>query len=246
MVGHTFEHNPAVWRLRDLVRSGELGDIHHIHTARLNLGLYQTDVNVVFDLAPHDVSILNYVLGEAPRSVEAWGSRHAHRDHEDIAYLRLNYARQSISATIHVSWLDPCKVRTVTAVGSSKMAVYDDLSPQEPIRVYDKGVVTSVGGDQTTPPMSYRYGDITSPYVESFEPLAVQDGQFVSSITSGTRPMTDGRNGLAVVKVLDAAQLSMREHRVVALAEVGSDGVSWIAPRRAGDDLVTTHHEITA
>jgi predicted dehydrogenase len=228
MVGHTFEHNPAVWRLRDLVRGGELGSIHHIHTARLNLGLYQNDVNVVFDLAPHDVSILNYVLGEAPDSVEAWGSRHAHREHEDIAYVRLNYARHSLSATIHVSWLDPCKVRTVTAVGSRKMAVYDDLSPQEPLRVYDKGVVADVGSDQTTPPMSYRYGDITSPYVESFEPLAVQDERFVQSIATGSQPLTDGRNGLAVVQVLDAAQLSMRQqHRVVELAEVTGGSPTW-------------------
>jgi predicted dehydrogenase len=220
MVGHTFEYNPAVRRLRELVCSGELGEIYHVDTARLNLGLYQSDVNVVYDLAPHDVSILNYVLGEQPVSVETWASRHAHRHHEDIAYLRLNYSDARLSANIHVSWLDPCKVRRVTAVGSRKMAVYNDMDTEERIRVYDKGVVNATSDPaDTQPPMSYRYGDITSPFVESREPLAVQDEHFAECIATGKQPTTDGHNGLAVVQVLEAAQMSLEYGRPVRVTE---------------------------
>jgi len=167
MVGHTFEHNSAVHALRELVKEGELGDLYNIDTARLNLGLYQSDVNVVFDLAPHDISIVNYLLGCSPESVQAWGACHAHRRLQDVAYLRLFYPQLTLSVNIHVSWLDPCKVRRVTVVGSRKMAVYNDLAVDERIRVYDKGVTPPVDdGDLTQPPMGYRYGDITVPYID--------------------------------------------------------------------------------
>ena len=176
MVGHTFEYNPAVWKLRELVQSRELGDVYYLDSARLNLGLYQNDVNVILDLAPHDVSIINHVLGRKPVAVQAWASRHAHQHFEDVAYLRLfyddNFDGHGLSANIHVSWLDPCKVRRVTAVGSTKMAVYDDLAADERIRVLDKGVCPPpVGDDLTQPPMSYRYGDILVPFVAPDEPL---------------------------------------------------------------------------
>src|SRR6266568_4391407 len=147
MTGHTFEYNPAVWKLRELVQSRVLGEVYYIDSARLNLGLYQSDVNVIFDLAPHDVSIINHVLGEQPVAVQAWASRHAHPRFEDVAYLRLFYEDHRLSANIHVSWLDPCKVRRVTAVGSEKMAVYDDLAAEERIRVLDKGVCPQPDGD---------------------------------------------------------------------------------------------------
>ena len=224
MTGHTFEYNPAVWKLRELVRSGTLGDVYYLDSARLNLGLYQNDVNVILDLAPHDVSIINHVLGEPPVAVQAWASRHAHPRFEDVAYLRLLYADERLSANIHVSWLDPCKVRRVTAVGSAKMAVYDDLATEERIRVLDKGVSRSVNGDDLTqPPMSYRYGDITSPYVASDEPLSLQDAHFAECVMTGTTPNTDGANGLAVVEVLEAAQLSLQLDRPVRLDELSPD-----------------------
>jgi len=227
MVGHTFEYNPAVRKLRDLVQSGELGELYYIDSARLNLGLYQNDVNVVFDLAPHDVSIINYVLGRKPVAAAAWASRHAHLRFEDVAYLRLFYddsfVDSGMSANIHVSWLDPCKVRRVTAVGSRKMAVYDDLAADERIRVLDKGVSSPpVGDDLTQPPMSYRYGDILVPLISPDEPLAVQDRHFIDCIASGTRPLTDGENGLAVVEALEAAEVSRRLGRPVLLDEVRS------------------------
>lgn len=224
MTGHTFEYNPAVWKLRELVQSGVLGDVYYLDSSRLNLGLYQTDVNVIHDLAPHDVSIINYLLGEQPVAVQAWASRHAHPRFEDVAYLRLIYADERLSAHIHVSWLDPCKVRRVTAVGSAKMAVYDDLAAEERIRVMDKGVSHALNTDDLTqPPMSYRYGDITSPYVSSDEPLGVQDAHFALCILTETTPNTDGACGLAVVEVLEAAQASLQLQRPVRLDELSPD-----------------------
>ena len=228
MVGHTFEYNPAVRKLRELVRSQELGELYYIDSARLNLGLYQNDVNVIFDLAPHDVSIINNVLGRRPVAVTAWAGRHAHRRFEDVAYLRLFYDDvfddRGMSANIHVSWLDPCKVRRVTAVGSKKMAVYDDVATEERIRILDKGVsLPPDGGNLTQPPTSYRYGDIVVPFIASDEPLAVQDRHFVECIAKGERPLTDGENGLAVVETLEAAELSRRLGRPVLLEEVGAE-----------------------
>jgi len=221
MVGHTFEYNAAVLRLRELVRSGELGELFYIDSGRLNLGLYQSDVNVIWDLAPHDISIINLLLSTPPSSVQAWGARHAHRRLEDVAYLRLTYDDLSVSANIHVSWLDPCKVRRMTLVGSRKMAVYDDLAPEDRLRIHDKGVDTSAdSGDLTQPPISYRYGDITVPFLRAQEPLAVQDGHFARCVLDGTYPQTDGLNGLAVVEVLEALQLALREGRRVEVAEV--------------------------
>jgi len=242
MVGHTFEYNPAVRKLAELVRTGELGELYYIDSARLNLGLYQKDVNVILDLAPHDVSIINYVLGRKPVAAQAWASRHAHRRLEDVAYLRLFYDDHlddgSLSANIHVSWLDPCKVRRVTAVGSKKMAVYNDLAAEERIRVLDKGVLPPPDDSLTQPPMSYRYGDIVAPYVSPDEPLVVQDRHFVECIVNGAQPLTDGENGLAVVEALEAAELSRRLGRPVLLEEARSgnllmDSSEWGSERLA-------------
>ncbi len=228
MVGHTFEYNPAVRKLRELIQSEELGEVYYIDSARLNLGLYQNDVNVILDLAPHDISIINHVLGRKPIAAQAWASRHAHRRFEDVAYLRLFYDDffddRGLSANIHVSWLDPCKVRRVTAVGSQKMAVYDDLAVDERIRVLDKGVCLPPDGDNMTqPPLSYRYGDIVVPFISPDEPLAVQNQHFIECIATGSRPLTDGANGLAVVEALEAAELSRRLGRPVLLAELSAD-----------------------
>jgi predicted dehydrogenase len=240
MVGHTFEYNPAVRKLREIVRSHELGELYYIDSARLNLGLYQNDVNVIFDLAPHDISIVNYVLGRHPVAVTTWASRHAHPRFEDVAYLRLFYDDSfddgGLSANIHVSWLDPCKVRRVTAVGSKKMAVYDDLDADERIRILDKGVCQPADDeDFTQPPMSYRWGDIVVPFVPADEPLSVQDRHFIDCIATGTRPLTDGQNGLAVVEAVEAAELARRLGRPVFLEEITSGGRPIHAPGGAGD-----------
>jgi predicted dehydrogenase len=220
MVGHTFEYNSAVWKLKELVQDGELGSIFYLDSARLNLGLYQSDVNVIWDLAPHDVSIFNHVLGAQPTSVRAWGSRHGHPELEDVAHIRLTYGELGVEATVHVSWLDPCKVRRVTVVGSQKMAVYNDLASDERIRVYDKGLEVPTRELLQDVPLSYRYGDIRSPYLAFEEPLTVQDRSFVTSILTGSGPTTDGENGLSVVQALEAAQMSMREGRAVNIDEL--------------------------
>jgi predicted dehydrogenase len=218
MAGHTFEYNAAVWKLREVIESGSLGRVYYIDTARLNLGLYQPDINVIWDLAPHDISIINYLLGCKPTTVEAWGSSHAHAYLEDVAYVRLHYMELGIIAQIHVSWLDPCKVRRVTVVGSQKMAVYNDLADQERLRIYDKGVVAaSEQEDLHDLPMSYRYGGIFSPFISLQEPLSIQDQHFVECIATGRRPLTNGENGLAVVEVLEAATLSLRRGEPVSL-----------------------------
>ena len=131
MPGHTLEHNAAVHKLRDLVQGGELGRLFYLDCTRLNLGLYQPDVGVIMDLAPHDVSIANFVLGSQPTAVTAWGARHVHPEYEDVARILLDYADIGVCANIHVSWLSPLKVRKVTAVGSRKMATFDDLGNDE-------------------------------------------------------------------------------------------------------------------
>lgn len=220
MAGHTFEYHSAVWKLQEMLRNDELGKIYYVDSARLNLGLYQSDVNVIFDLAPHDVSILNHILDNRPVAVHSWASRNAHPVLEDVAYLRLYYTNPDVCANVHVSWLDPCKVRRTTVVGSQKMVVYDDLAADERIRVHDKGVTPpSVDLDETQPVMTYRYGDVIAPYLWVDEPLKLEDEHFVTCAISGGQPRTDGANGLAVVEVLEAAQRSLEEDRLVTIDE---------------------------
>jgi predicted dehydrogenase len=222
MVGHTFEYHSAVWQLRDMVRNADLGQLYYLDTARLNLGLYQNDCNVLWDLAPHDVSILNFVLGAKPVSVQCWTSRHANRRHEDVGHLRLRYEDPDVTANVHVSWLDPNKVRRVTMVGSQKMVIFNDLASEERIKVHDKGVseAPQAGQDLTQPPMSYRYGDVVSPFLVVNEPLMVEDQHFTDCVISGMTPLTGGENGLAVVEVIEAAQRSSIEGREVFLSEL--------------------------
>jgi predicted dehydrogenase len=218
MVGHTFEYNAAVRKLGDLVDDGQLGEICYIDAARLNLGLYQQDVNVIWDLAPHDVSIINYILRRNPSSISAWGYAHASEVLEDVAYLQLRYGDPGLTAYVHVSWLDPCKVRRVTVVGTEKMAVYNDVSHNERIRIYDVGVSASSEPDALhAMPMNYRYGDIISPYIPFEEPLALQDAHFIQCIRDGTCPRTDGASGMAVVRVLEAASAALVLGREVEL-----------------------------
>jgi predicted dehydrogenase len=223
MVGHTFEHHPAVWLLRDLVQQEEFGKVYFIESERLNLGIYQSDVNVIDDLAPHDVSIPHFLLGCEPTSVSTWASRHVHPLHEDVAVLRLLYEDIGVEATLHLSWLHPQKVRRTVVVGAHQMAVYDDLGVDERVRLHHKSAEPPTGTDLR---VSYRLGHVVSPVVQGAEPLAVQDRQFVHSILAGVKPTSDGGSGLAVVRVLEAAQISLRQGRPVSLSEVdGEAGV---------------------
>lgn len=211
MVGHTFEYNAAVWKLKEIIDSGELGRILYIDAARLSLGKYQSDCNVIWDLAPHDISIASFLLDEVPRTAWVWAKRHVGHRHADVAYLRLDFERAATHAFVHVSWLDPCKVRRVTVVGERKMAVYNDMSDNERIRVYDIGVDPADPDDHGEPhamPVSYRTGDIVSPYVQFNEPLLVQDSHFVDCIRTGRKSNTPGERGVDIVRVLSAADIA--------------------------------------
>jgi predicted dehydrogenase len=209
MVGHTFEYNVAVHALKNLIDSGELGDIYYLDAARLNLGLFQKDADVLWDLAPHDVSILIYLMGHPPISVSARGMSCVFNDIQEVAYLNLVFPR-NIMAHIHVSWLDPCKVRRVTVVGSKKMAVYNDLETNEKIKIYDKGVEapaypSNFGEFQC----SYRYGDVLIPNIRFIEPLRTECQHFLDCIIHHSTPCSDGKAGLRVVKVIEAAERSL-------------------------------------
>ncbi len=211
MVGHTFEYNAAVWKLKEIIDSGELGRILYIDAARLSLGKYQRDCNVIWDLAPHDISIASFLLDEVPRTAWVWAKRHVGNRHADVAYLRLDFERAATHAFVHVSWLDPCKVRRVTVVGERKMAVYNDMSDNERIRVYDIGVDPADPDDHGEPhawPVSYRTGDIVSPFVQFNEPLLVQDSHFIDCIRTGRRPNTPGERGVDIVRVLSATDVA--------------------------------------
>lgn len=209
MVGHTFEYNPAVRALRDLIQSGELGTIYYLDGVRANLGLFQRDLNVIWDLATHDISILLYVLGMEPTSVSAQGSACVIENIHDIAYVHLTFP-QNILAHIRISWLDPCKVRRITVVGSRKMAVYDDVESLEKIRIYDKGVdVPPYTSTFEEFKLSYRYGDVVIPHVSHTEPLRIECNHFLESIINHTQPLSSGEVGWKVVKVLEAAEQSL-------------------------------------
>jgi predicted dehydrogenase len=210
MVGHTFEYSPNIDKLREIVNSGELGEIFYISAIRTNLGLIQQDINVVWDLAPHDISIILAVLGHAPEAVNCQGRSHYNPGIEDVALLTMNFSNNVI-AYVHVSWLDPNKIRRTTVVGSRKMLVYDDVAYQEPIRIYDKGVSVLPYYDSFGEfHFSYRYGDIMAPRIAATEPLKVETEHFIDCVLSRRRPRSDGVSGLRVVSVLEASDASLR------------------------------------
>jgi predicted dehydrogenase len=200
MVGHTFEYNPAVNELRKLIQSGDLGKIYCIDAERVNLGLFRNDINVIWDLAPHDISILLYLLDKSPEKIKVQAHAHVQSNIEDVAHLDLEFTN-GMNAHIHVSWLHPCKIRRVTVIGDARMAVYDDTNPAEMIKVYNKGA--EVHAD---PVVSYRYGEITIPHIDWIEPLHLECEDFANSIRTGAKPRASGEVGLAVVKVLAAAE----------------------------------------
>lgn len=211
MVGHTFLYSAPVLKTREIIQSGELGDIFYISSVRANLGLFQHDVNVAWDLATHDISIILWLLDRVPQAVSCQGQSHYCKDVEDVALLTLHFSDRVI-AFIHVSWLDPSKIRRTTIVGSQKMLVYDDTAPQEKLRIYDRGVTMQRYYDTFGEfQFSYRYGDILIPRLDESEPLRQECAHFVDCIRTGNQPRSDGLNGLQVVSVLEAAHLSMRE-----------------------------------
>jgi predicted dehydrogenase len=209
MVGHTFEFNPAVRALKAMIDGGELGSIHYIDAIRVGLGLFHPRLNVIWDLAPHDISILINLLGEAPETVTTKGTACVQEGIEDVAYMTLTFP-SGVLAHSRMSWLDPSKTRRLTVVGSDRMAVYDDVEPLEKIKLYDKRVNavrrTDTFGEFQ---FAYHYGNVVSPFIHFEEPLRLEVLHFAESIMSGETPLTDGRNGLRVLEVIEAAQKSL-------------------------------------
>ena len=212
MVGHTFVYSPAVRKIKELLISGELGDIFYISTTRVNLGLFQEDINVVWDLAPHDISIFNFLLDAVPESVHGVGHSYIQPEIEDVAFLTFKYPNGRL-AHIHVSWLDPNKIRKTTVVGSKKMLVYDDTSHLEKIRVYDKGVDVHRHYDTFGEfHLAYRFGDIHIPRLDDGEPLKIETAHFLECIRNGTKCLSHFEHGHQVVAALETACRSIREN----------------------------------
>jgi predicted dehydrogenase len=215
MVDHTFIYTPAVRKIRQLIEGGELGELHYYDSARINLGLVQADVNVLWDLAVHDLSIIQFLFPETPVSVSATGVSHIGGRPETIAYLTLHYA-SGLIAHCHVNWLSPVKVRRTLIGGSRKMIVYDDVEPTEKVRIYDSGVnVAPANGAAKGEPdyrllIDYRKGDISIPHLDGKEALHVEVDHFVDCIRHQRTPLSDGQQGLRLVRVLEAAQQSLQ------------------------------------
>jgi predicted dehydrogenase len=210
MVGHTFIYSAAVRAIKDIIDSGHLGDVLYISSQRLNLGLFQKDINVAWDLAPHDISIIHYLLNQSPEYVNCQGKAHMRASVEDVTNMSLSFSNGGM-AMIHSSWLDPNKVRKMTIVGSKAMIVYDDNEPLEKIKIYDKRVEMPPHYDTYAEfHYSYHYGDMRSPYLKQVEPLRVQSQHFLDCIRTGSKPETSGWEGWQVVQVLEAASKSLK------------------------------------
>lgn len=216
MVGHTFEYNPAVRKIKEYLKSGEIGDIYYIYAQRLNLGRVRQDVNVMWNLAPHDISIILYWLEEEPVQVTAKGIMRLQEGLEDVVFMNLDFSDDK-SAHIHVSWIDPNKIRRITIVGSKKMIVYDDTSPDAKMQIFDKGITrqtldNNLGkyDDFGKFQLIKRMGDVFIPQINFLEPLSIECSHFIECIQNGKSPLSDGEDGLRVIKVLEAAQKSLK------------------------------------
>ena len=235
-VDHTFVFTGAVRRMRDLVASGELGDIYYLDSVRINLGLFQADVNVIWDLAPHDISIIDHVLGGVlPSEVSAVGACHAGSPTENIAYVTMRYGPHTL-AHVHVNWLAPAKVRRTILGGSKRMVIYDDMEPSEKLKIYDKGVTitTASGADAVYQQLvSYRSGDMHAPQLDSREALATEAAHVLECIRTGATPIADGAAGLRTVRILEAAQTSIASKAAVVLHPGGHPLAPAVAPVRS-------------
>jgi len=209
MVDHTFLFTGSVRKIRQLVDDGTLGALYYFDSIRVNLGLFQHDVNVMWDLAPHDLSIMNYIIQEKPEAVIATGGRHLN-GHADVAFITV-YFPSNIVAHINVNWLSPVKIRTTLIGGEKKMLVWDDLEADEKIKVYDKGVQITGGQGLYDLLVSYRSGDVWAPKVEQTEALKVELEYFLDCIANNRTPLNDGVAGLGVVKLLEAADRSLEK-----------------------------------
>jgi predicted dehydrogenase len=211
MVGHTFLYSAAVRKIAEIVQAGDLGEIRYINSRRLNLGLFQKDINVAWDLAPHDISIILHILEEFPLAVNCQGNAHVTPGIEDVTNISLTF-RNKRFATIQSSWLEPRKVREMTIVGTRRMIVYDDVETNEKIRIYDTRVERPPHHDTFAEfYYSYHYGDIYIPYLKQEEPLRGECQHFLECIEKGAQPLTSGHKGLELVKILEAASASLKQ-----------------------------------
>jgi len=211
MVDHTFVYTGAVRKIRELIEGGSIGDLYYYDSTRVNLGLFQHDVDVIWDLAVHDLSIMEFLLPEAPMSVSATGIGHVNGATENIAYVTAFY-ESSLIAHVSVNWLSPVKIRRTLIGGSKQMVVYDDIENSEKVKVFDKGITVKNGPESLYKLLvSYRSGDMYAPRIEITEALQVEARHFADCIENGTTPITDGMSGLRVVSVLEAATRSMKE-----------------------------------
>jgi predicted dehydrogenase len=210
MVDHTYLFGNPVRRIKEIVESGELGELYYVDSIRINLGLFQHDVNVIWDLAPHDLSIVDYVLQQDPRSISAWGCAHTPSGIEDIAYVNMDYGDRLL-ANFHVNWMSPVKVRQMIFAGSKKSLIFNELNATEPIKVYDRGI--ELGDRQEASrklQIGYRSGDVWSPFIEPREALQTMAGHFAHCIRTGETPLSDGALGVRIVRYLEAATRSIR------------------------------------
>jgi predicted dehydrogenase len=215
MVDHTFVYTGAVRKIKEIVASGELGDLLYFDSTRINLGLFQDDINVVWDLAPHDFSIMDFMIDNRPEMLSAVGSCHIKEGIENIAYVLLRFSDELI-AHFHFNWLSPVKIRHTLIAGSRKMIVYDDIEPTEKVRIYDRGVTATLSNEFDKEAayktlVSYRTGDVWVPKLDSTEALHYVCVEFLAAIAEQRRPLTDGAAGLRVVRLLEAAQKSINQ-----------------------------------
>jgi predicted dehydrogenase len=209
MVGHLLLYHPVVDRLKEMITRGELGDIYYLYTQRVNLGVIRQDENALLSFAPHDLSVILHLIEDPPISVSAHGESYIQKGIEDVVFVSLRFADGKM-ANIHLSWLDPHKMRKITIVGSKKMAVFDDMEVSEKLKIYDRGV-GSPSYNTYGEYLSLRFGDITLPSIRMMEPLRVEAEHFIKCIESRQDPKTSGQTGLQVVKILVAAQASLRK-----------------------------------
>ena len=210
MVGHTFLYSEPVRRITEIVRKGDIGELRYINCQRLNLGLFQKDINVAWDLAPHDISIILHIFGETPKVVNCQGNAHITPGIEDVTNMSLGFSNQKF-ATIQSSWIEPRKVRQMTFVGTQRMIVYDDVAQQENVRIYDMRVERPPHYDTFAEfHYSYHYGDSYIPYVKHEEPLKRLTQHFLDCIENGEEPLTSGAKGLELVRILEASSESLK------------------------------------
>ncbi|MFN3408128.1 MAG: Gfo/Idh/MocA family protein [Limisphaerales bacterium] len=239
MVGHTFLFSPAVNRMKEIIESGDIGKVRYISASRLNLGLFQKDINVAWDLAPHDLSIILHLLEASPISVGCQGSCHVARGIEDVTTMYLNF-KHDCCAMVQSSWLDPKKVRQMTVVGSRRMIVYDDMEPLEKIKVYDARVEAPPNYD-TFAQLNYQYhhGDVYIPYIRQDEPLKMEMRHFIECIREGIQPICGGPEGTEVVRILEGANQSLRQNGV-SVSLVPSRALNGNGNKTAEAQLVAT------